>query len=74
MSVYVSVSVCTLLLADADEIDFDAFLRLLRVPLSSDHLDQYESRHRASHSFHDGKEYSNHALDLTTVAEEAPAQ
>ena len=43
---------------------------MLRVPLSSDHLDQYESRHMASHSYHGGTEYASQAPELPTVAEE----
>lgn len=51
--------------ANADEIDFDGFLRLLHVG-STDHLDQYESRHGASASHHGGSLFS----DLSTVTEE----
>jgi hypothetical protein len=50
--------------ADADEIDFDGFLRMLRVG-SVDHLDQYESRHQSSASQHGGAHFG----DLSTVAE-----
>lgn len=49
---------------DADEIDFDGFLRMLRVG-SMDHLDQYESRHLSSASLHAGSNFS----DLSTVTE-----
>lgn len=65
---------CTCVRTDADEIDFDGFLRMLRVPLSSDDLDQYESRHIESHSYHGGTLYSSQLSELPTVTEDTTLQ
>lgn len=53
-------------LADADEIDFDGFLRLMRVD-SGTQLEQYESRHPAGGSLHGAA--ASTASDLAPVSE-----
>lgn len=64
--------------ADADEVDFDGFLRMVRVGSydSLDALEQYDARYAGSqhgrHSVDLTMEGSQHALRLESVPEETP--
>jgi hypothetical protein len=60
-------SICAF--ADADEIDFEGFLKMLKIE-SIGNLEQYESRYVLSQSQHGAEAYASRSFSLDPVEED----